>query len=151
MQRKQSRIKLGFTIALSLFFISGCSTTEENARSRIYDLTDVEIPTDSTLAYHHQGDAFQGRASQYSVFSFEVIPTEFLNHNHFNETKDLSFQNNYDSSFTSHLAAIESKYTIPDQYLVHWDENYSWFYHLNDIYFVYFTAGQILIVYIVAR
>lgn len=153
MQREQSRIKLGFTIALSLFFISGCSTIEENARSQIYDLTNIEIPNDATLVYNFNNDVFAGRVSRYCVFSFEEKPVDFLLHNNFTDTESKNFEDEYEQDVESFLHFVNERVSdgIPQQYLVNWDEDYSWLHHKENIHFSYFEISQILIIYIVGH
>jgi hypothetical protein len=153
MQHKQSKIRLWFTLVLSLFFISGCSTTEDEARSQIFDLTDIEIPTEAALVYNYNNDVFVGRVSRYSVFGFEEKPVDFLLEHYFTDTKSKNFEDEYAQDVKSFLYFVSKHVSdgIPEQYLVNWDEDYSWLYHEEDVYFVYSTTSQILIIYIVGH
>lgn len=43
-------------ICIGLFI--GCEFKEANARKRIKDLTEVEVPENSIIVYHHLDDVF---------------------------------------------------------------------------------------------
>ncbi len=143
------------TIILCLVLFIGCDTKEQNAKERIKNITKIDIPSNSTMVYHHmagENDFFPvpGRYAQYTIFKYEENLTDFLSENNFKNEKNEKFEQNYNEEFDDHSRAFS--YDIPNEYNVNWDKDYSYLWlDKLDVYFIYFADIQILIIFIVAK
>lgn len=153
MHHKLYKIASHLILISSLFFFAGCSSAEDNARLQIHDLTNIDLPSESTLIYNFNNEVFVGRVSRYAVFSFAERPLDFLTNNEFISVKSQDFQNEYNQDIESFSSFVirETGKEIPEEYLVNWNDDYSWLLHPENIYFIYLEIPQNLIVYIVGH
>lgn len=138
------------TIIIFLGFSSGCTNKDLSARSRISDLSEIDIPSNSEIVFNHKEDVFfpvPGRRTQYTVFEFEELPIEFLHDENFQDEKDVDFEELFDWEFIS----FSHTFDIPNEYHPNWDIEYLWLDTSSGIYFVYFIESNLLIVYIVGN
>jgi hypothetical protein len=146
--KRSIKIMFLFAIILFLGLTIGCTNRESSARSKIRDLTGIELPNNSEIIFHHEEDFFSpvpGRRSQYSVFKFEEIPIEFLSDANFQEGRNANFEELFDMSFSSYSHAFDT----PSEYHPNWDSEYLWLDTSSGVYFIYFTGSNLLIVYII--
>lgn len=141
------------TIIIFLGFSSGCTNKDLSARNRIRDLTDISIPDNSEMVYNQEENYFMnGVLPQYTVFSFDEEPTEFLSENIFQEGRNESFEEDFNREFESYASARSDNDSVPNEYRVIWENQY--FYLASDIekvLFVYIPNNQLLIVFICGR
>lgn len=129
----------------SIFVLTGCTNKEEESRNRIKDITTIDVPNDSTIAYHHYDDVFvNGRRAQYTVFVFEEEPTNWLDENDFISIKDYENEGYFLEYFGFLTLEIED---IPNEYLQDFELDYLWI-RTENVYFFYYPTKLMLTVFI---
>ena len=121
-------------ISVSLF---GCAAIKEKeARSRIKNLFDVEVPKDAKMVYNYY-QSWQ-ESFGYSVFIFEQEPTDWLNESKFLKEKDEKFESkakktvdNY-FEFSKRATPEDTEFlgngltVLPEEYLPDFEKEYWW-------------------------
>lgn len=138
------------SLILFLFILGlyGCSDNREFARERIKDITNVDIHSNSTIVYHHKDDVFvNGRRAQYTVFTFEKEPVNWLEENAFKKDRDAQNERyflDYFGFLTLKIEEIPQEYILDfeNEYLWLWSQNVYFFYEPNKLMLTVFIAGS---------
>ena len=136
---------------VSLFCFScffGCvpqKSEDEIARDRIKSLTEIEVPVESKIVYHHREPTkfVTGRRAMYTVFEFESEPTDWLSENSFNKEKNSEFERFFPCVFDFLPVKREE---IPQEFLPNFEESYYYLRTTNSVYFLYIPKRFMLIV-----
>ena len=121
-------------ISVSLF---GCAVIKEiEARSRIKNFFDVEVPKDAKMVYNYYQNWQESLG--YTVFIFEQEPTDWLNESKFLKEKDEKFEskakktvNNY-FEFSKQATPEDTEFlgngltVLPEEYLPDFEKEYWW-------------------------
>lgn len=147
------------TIAFLLFifstFFTGCVNKKnqlENARYRIQEITNIEIPTNAKTIYNYQDNVFvNGRRAQLAVFEFENEPTSWLAENNFLYSNDETITEEIEDNkwyFEEYFGfmTIAEEY-IPKEYTPNFDVEY-YLKEKANVYFFYYPNTFKLIVFI---
>ncbi len=142
----------GIMISFCVFFIS-CNLENKNSKKNtikvVAYITKIEIPEDCEIVYKYTRNNVgwgPGRNTQYTVFKFEVEPTEFLNDNGFSSERDIKNENDFyngDFGFNTYI----SEY--PDEFIPDLENEYLWL-TVERVYFFYLKEILTLYVYIPA-
>ncbi|MFA5659929.1 MAG: hypothetical protein WC968_00830 [Bacilli bacterium] len=145
--------KKTFVTFLISTFLVGCASKENEARNRIKNYTNIEIPDNGEMVFHQKEDVFiHGIISSYTVFSFEEKPSEFLSVPPFEEGPNKNFEDEYNNAFNVYYKPNYTSRDVPEEYHVDWTNNYFYYKHVwEEVYFIYMENSQLLIVHVVGR
>lgn len=139
---------IGILIAMLLFssiLLVGCNDDDKFARDRIMELTEVEIPEEALLVYHHFDNVFvNGRRAQYTVFEFAESPTDFLKEFDFQEGRSSENERSFLLGFGFLTIKAED---IPEKYTINFERQHLWICTQN-VYFFYFPDQLMLVIYV---
>lgn len=163
MKKKIKLISI-ITIALLIFGMvlsfTGCVNEEqqlENARNRIQEITNIEVPSNSKIIYHHKDNVFvNGRRAQLTAFEFEKEPTDWLKENNFLSSNDETVaEDGYHTLVEENKQYFEDCFgfmtidenTIPNIFKPNFNDIYLWTRN-SRVFFFYYPNKMILIVFI---
>ena len=145
MIKKRIGIMLTVVMLISVFGLAGCTNEDAFARQRIKEITEVEIPDDSKILYHHIDNTFvNGRRDQHTVFEFENEPTDWLTENAFSDVRDAKNENYFSDDWGFMTIKTEE---VPNEYIPDFENTYFWL-RTKRVYFFYFPDKFMLIVYV---
>lgn len=132
---------------LAPLMYEGDTESEAFARTRIKNLTEIEIPEEAEMVSHYYRSHIREGAIQYSVFQFKNDATDWLKKNAFSEEPNGDFEREFSTSIPHWIGE-----KIPAEYIPDFQTLYFWHYRQNDDkffkFFVYFPDTCVLVVYI---
>ena len=150
-----------FCMSVSLV---GCAPIEEKeARSRIKNCFDIEVPKEAEMVYNYY-QSWQ-ESIGYTVFIFEQEPTDWLNESTFYKEKDEEFERKTKQAvdsyfeFSKNATPEDTKFlgsgltVLPEEYLPDFEKEYWWKEHKRDNEFdivaLLYVPEKLMLVYFV--
>lgn len=140
-----SVLTLWLILFLCMIGLIGCESNDKTARERIKDITNIEVPSDSKILYHHiDNDFVNGRHAQYTVFKFEKEPVNWLKENVFLDGRDSENERYFLDYFGFTTLEIEE---IPNEYIPNFENDHLWL-RTQNVYLFYYSNKLMLAVFI---
>ena len=129
-------IALFLMLCMSVSFVGCAGIKEKEARSRIKNCFDIEVPKEAKMVYNYY-QSWQ-ESTGYTVFIFEQEPTDWLNENEFSKEKDEEFERKTKEAvesyfeFSKQATPEDAEFlgsglkVLPEEYIPDFEKEYCW-------------------------